>query len=170
MRALCARGVRCGTGRVNGRLAMAESFIGQGSPDKGIRVLEEEHANSKGAANVSFMLGQALMHRGTPQDLNRAFEVFSTANLANLPRELVDPLTVGAVRALVRAGRFGEIDSYVARPEVADSPVMVATIKAYASLRQGQPPQAGSVPRRGRSGPPARRTPAPSQISWPTAA
>ena len=60
---------------------------------------------------------------------------------ANLPRELIDPLTVGAVRALVRAGRFGEIESYVARPEVADSPVMVATIRAYASLRQGQQTQ-----------------------------
>ena len=123
---------------LNSRLAMAESFIGMGSPDEGIRVLEEAHAQAKGAANVSFMLGQALLHRNAPQDLKRAFDVFSTANLANLPRELVDPLTIGAVRALVRAGRFGEIGSYVARPEVADSPVMVATIKAYAALRQGQ--------------------------------
>jgi len=128
---------------LNSRLAMAESFIGMGSPDEGIRVLEEAHAESKGAANVSFMLGQALLHRSTPQDLKRAFDVFSTANLANLPRELVDPLTVGAVRALVRAGRFGEIESYVARPEVADSPVLVATIRAYASLRQGQQTQTG---------------------------
>ena len=123
---------------LNSRLAMAESFIGMGSPDEGIRVLEEAYAQSRGAANVSFMLGQALLHRSATQDLKRAFDVFSTANLANLPRELVDPLTVGAVRALVRAGRFGEIESYVARPEVADLPVMVATIKAYASLRQGQ--------------------------------
>ena len=127
---------------LNGRLALAESFISQGSPDEGIRVLEETRELSKGAAHVSFMLGQALMHRGTPQDLKRAFDVFSTANLANLPRELVDPITVGAVRALVRAGRFGEIESYVARPEVAGSPVMVATIKAYGSLRQAQRPQA----------------------------
>jgi tetratricopeptide (TPR) repeat protein len=126
---------------LNSRLAMAESFIGMGSPDEGIRVLEEAHAESKGAANVSFMLGQALLHRSTPQDLKRAFEVFSTANSANLPRELIDPLTVGAVRALVRAGRFGEVDSYVARPEVADSPVMVATTRAYASLRQDQQTQ-----------------------------
>ena len=76
---------------LNGRLALAESFISQGSPDEGIRVLEETRELSKGAAHVSFMLGQALMHRGTPQDLKRAFDVFSTANLANLPRELVDP-------------------------------------------------------------------------------
>ncbi|HXM59870.1 MAG TPA: hypothetical protein VN950_03370 [Terriglobales bacterium] len=59
-------------GELNSRLAMAESFIGMGSPDEGIRVLEEAHAESKGAANVSFMLGQALLHRSTPQDLNRA--------------------------------------------------------------------------------------------------
>src|SRR5208282_5842117 len=130
-----------GPKEVNSTLAMAESFMGMGSPDEGIRVLEEAHAQSKGAANVSFMLGQALLHRGAPQDLKRAFDVFSTASLANLPRELVDPLTVGAVRALVRAGRFGEIENYVARPEVADSPVMVATIRAYASLRQGQQTQ-----------------------------
>lgn len=128
-------------GELNSRLAMAESFIGMGSPDEGIRVLEEAHAESKGAANVSFMLGQALLHRGTPQDLKRAFDVFSTANLANLPRELIDPLTVGATRALVRAGRFGEIENYVARSEVADSPVIVATIRAYASLREGQQAQ-----------------------------
>ena len=130
-----------GPAELNGRLALAESFIGIGNPDEGIRVLEEAHAQSKAAANVSFMLGQALLHRGAADDLKRAFEVFSTANLANLPRELVDPLTVGAVRALVRAGRFGKIENYVARPEVADSPVMVATIKAYASFRQPQQPQ-----------------------------
>ena len=124
---------------LNSRLAMAESFIGMGSPDEGIRVLEKAHAQSKGAANVSFMLGHALLHRNAPQDLKRAFDVFSTADLANLPPELVDPLTVGAVRALVRAERFGEIENYVARPEVAESPVMVATIRAYASLRQHQP-------------------------------
>jgi len=130
-----------GPKEVNSTLAMAESFIGMGSPDEGIRVLEEAHAQTKGAANVSFMLGHALLHRGAPQDLKRAFDVFSTANLANLPCELIDPLTVGAVRALVRAGRFSEIETYVARPEVADSPVMVATIRAYASLRQGQQTQ-----------------------------
>jgi tetratricopeptide (TPR) repeat protein len=72
-----------GPAELNSRLAMAESFIGMGSPDEGIRVLEEAHAQSQGAANVSFMLGQALLHRGAPQDLKRAFEVFSTANLAN---------------------------------------------------------------------------------------
>jgi transcription elongation GreA/GreB family factor len=42
---------------------------------------------------------------------------------------------------LVRAERFGEIENYVARSEVADSPVMVATIRAYASLRPGQQAQ-----------------------------
>jgi tetratricopeptide (TPR) repeat protein len=89
------------------------------------------------------MLGQALMSRGTTQDVNRAFEVFSTANLANLARELVDPITVGAIRALVRAERFASIPGYIARPEVADSPMMVAAINAYVSLKQGLIPQAG---------------------------
>ena len=94
----------------NGRLALAESFISQGSPDEGIRVLEETRELSKAAAHVSFMLGQALMHRGTPSGPQEGiFDVFSTANLANLPRELVDPLTVGAVRALLRDGTLGKL-------------------------------------------------------------
>ena len=134
-----------GPGELNGRLALAESFIAIGNPDEGIRIFEEVHAQSKAAANVSFMLGEALMHRGAPQDLKRAFEVFSTANLTNLPRELVDPLTVGAVRALARAERFGEIGNYAARPEVADSPVMVATVKAYASFRQAHQPETAQL-------------------------
>jgi tetratricopeptide (TPR) repeat protein len=127
---------------LNGRLALAESFISTGNTDEGIRILEEAHVLSKAAAHVSFMLGQALMHRAGPRDLTRAFDVFSTANLANLPPELVDPLTVGAVRALVGAKRFGEVASYIARPEVANSPVMVATIEAYASFKQSQQQQA----------------------------
>ena len=130
-----------GPRELNGLLALAESFIAIGNPGEGIRILEEVHTQSKAAANVSFMLGEALMQRGGPQDLKRAFEVFSTANLTSLPRELVDPLTVGAVRALARAERFGEIESYAARPEVADSPVMVATVKAYASFRQAHEPE-----------------------------
>jgi tetratricopeptide (TPR) repeat protein len=128
---------------LNGRLAMAQSFFSMGNVDEGIRVLEETHVRSNSAPHVSFMLGQALMSRGTTQDVKRAFEVFSTANLANLARELVDPITVGAIRALVRAERFAEVSNYVARPEVADSPVMAATINAYTSLRQALQPQAG---------------------------
>lgn len=131
-----------GPGELNGRLALAESFIAIGNPDEGIRILEEVHALSKAAANVCFMLGEALLHRGAPQDLKRAFEVFSTANIANLPRELVDPLTVGAVRALALAERFGEIEGYAARPEVVGSPAMVATVKAYAAFRQAHQPEA----------------------------
>jgi tetratricopeptide (TPR) repeat protein len=125
-----------GPGELNGRFALAESFIAIGNPDEGIRILEEVHTLSKAAANVCFMLGEALLHRGAPRDLKRAFEVFSTANLTSLTRELVDPVTVGAVRALARAERFGEIESYVDRPEVADSSVMVATVRAYAAFRQ----------------------------------
>ena len=99
-------------------MALAESFIAIGNPGEGIRILEEVHTQSKAAANVSFMLGEALMQRGGPQDLKRAFEVFSTANLTSLPRELVDPLTVGAVRALARAERFGEIATMPLGPKL----------------------------------------------------
>jgi tetratricopeptide (TPR) repeat protein len=120
---------------LNGRLAMAQSFFGMGNLDEGIRVLEETYLQST-APNVSFMLGQALLSRGTPQDLERAFEVFSSASLTNLRRELVDPIIVGAIRALVRSERFSEVSEYTARPEVANSPMLVATINAYCSLKQ----------------------------------
>jgi tetratricopeptide (TPR) repeat protein len=104
--------------------------------------MEEAYARSDLASNVSFMLGQARMARGTDQDVNRAVEVFSTAKLAHLERELIDPITIGAIRALVHAKRFAEIPTYVTRPEVAASPMMVATIKAYAALKQSLDPEA----------------------------
>jgi tetratricopeptide (TPR) repeat protein len=128
---------------LHGRLAMAQASFSMGNVDEGIRILEEAYTQSNSAPNVSFMLGQALMGRGTEQDVARAFEVFSTANLTNLTRELVDPITISAIRVLIRAERFAEIPSYVARPEVADSPVMVATINAYVSLKQALHPQTG---------------------------
>jgi tetratricopeptide (TPR) repeat protein len=130
---------------LNARLALAQSFFSMGNVDEGIRVLEEAYTQSTSAPNVSFMLGQALMSRGTKQDVNRAFEVFSTANIANLHRELVDPITVGAIKALVRADHFASIPGYVARPEVAESPVMVAAINAYVSLKQSMHSQAGQL-------------------------
>src|ERR1019366_6579842 len=130
---------------LNGRLAMAESLFSMGNVDEGIRVLEEGRAQSSSAANVSFMLGQALLNRGTPQDVNRAFEVFSTASIAKLARELVDPITIGAIRALARAERFAEIPNYVARPEVADSPMLVAAINAFVSIRRGLHEQTGPL-------------------------
>lgn len=61
---------------LSGRLAMAQSFFSMGNVDEGIRVLEEARAQSSSAANVSFMPGQALLNRGAPQDVSRAFEVF----------------------------------------------------------------------------------------------
>src|SRR5207247_2338974 len=70
---------------------------------------------------------------------------FSTANIANLARELVDPITIGAIRALARAERFAEIPTYVARPEVAESPTMVAAINAYVSIRRGLHQQTGTL-------------------------
>jgi tetratricopeptide (TPR) repeat protein len=130
---------------LNGRLAMAESLFSMGNVDEGIRVLEEGRAQSSSAANVSFMLGQALLNRGTPQDVNRAFVVFSTASIAKLPCELVDPITIGAIRALARAERFAEIPNYVARPEVAESPMLVAAINAFVSIRRGVHKQTGPL-------------------------
>jgi tetratricopeptide (TPR) repeat protein len=130
---------------LNGRLAMAQSLFSMGNVDEGIRVLEEARAQSSSAPNVSFMLGQALTSRGTPQDVNRAFEVFSTANIAKLAPELVDPITIGAIRALVRAERFAEVPNYVARPEVAESPMLVAVINAFVSIRRKLPEQTGPL-------------------------
>jgi len=55
---------------LSGRLAMAQSLFSMGNVDEGIRVLEEARGRSSSAANVSYMLGQALLNRGTPQDVN----------------------------------------------------------------------------------------------------
>lgn len=126
-----------------GRLVMGEVSFARGNTDEGIRILEEVYAKGDSAANVNFMLGGALMVRGSEKDLDRAFEVFSTAKLTNLDRKLIDPLTIGAIRALVRAKRFEEIPSYVTREEVAGSPAMVATISAYAALKQSRDSEAG---------------------------
>jgi tetratricopeptide (TPR) repeat protein len=130
---------------LNGRLAMAASLFSMSNVDEGIRVLEEGLAQSNSAANVSFMLGQALLNRGTPQDVSRAFEVFSGASIAKLVRELVDPITIGAIRALARAERFSDIPNYVARPEVSDSPMLVAAINAFVSIRRRLQEQTGPL-------------------------
>ncbi len=121
---------------LHGRLAMAQASISMGNLDEGIRILEEAYTQAGSVPNVSFMLGQALMGRGTEQDVNRAFEVFSTAKVEHLNRELIDPVTIGAVRALVRAKRFAEVSNYVTRAEVAASPMVVSTVQGYAALKQ----------------------------------
>jgi tetratricopeptide (TPR) repeat protein/transcription elongation GreA/GreB family factor len=128
---------------LEGRLAMAQASFGMGKVDEAIQVLEEAYAQADLAPNVSFMLGQALMARGTEHDFDRAFEVFSTAKLTHLSRELIDPVIIGATRALVRANRLAEIPAYVTRAEVVAAPVMVATIKAYVALRQSLVLEAG---------------------------
>ena len=128
---------------LEGRLAMAQASFGMGKVDEAIQVLEEAYAQADPAPNISFMLGQALMARGTEHDFYRAFEVFSTANLTHLSRELIDPLIIGATRALVRANRLAEIPAYVGRAEVVAAPVMVATIKAYTALKQSLDLEAG---------------------------
>jgi tetratricopeptide (TPR) repeat protein len=127
----------------HGRLAMAQVLVSTGNLDEGIRILEESYARADYAPPVSFMLGQALMARGTEPDLSRAIEVFSSAKFENLDRELIDPVVVSAIRAMVRSQRFAEVTIYVARAEVAASPVMIATIKAYAALNQSHDVEAG---------------------------
>jgi tetratricopeptide (TPR) repeat protein len=42
---------------------------------------------------------------------------------------------------LARAERFAEVPNYVARPEVAESPMLVAAINAFVSIRRRQPEQ-----------------------------
>ena len=84
---------------LHGRLAMAQASVSMGNLDEGIRILEEAYVQADYAPHVSFMLGQALMARGTETDVSRAIEVFSSAKLENLDRELIDPVIVSAIRA-----------------------------------------------------------------------
>jgi len=128
---------------LNGRLAMAQAAFSNGNTDEGIGILEEAYMQSNSAPNASFMLGQALMGRGTGQDVCRAVDVFSSAKTTGLTRELIDPLIIGAIRALVRAKRFAEIPAYLSRSEVSASPVMVAAINAYVALKQDHNSEAG---------------------------
>ncbi len=106
--------------------------------DEGIRILERAYLQSKSAPNVSFLLGQSLLGRGSEGDVARAFEVFSSANTKDLVQELVDPLTIGAIRALVRSNRWKEIPGYLSRPEVVNLPSLGATIEAHVALKQSQ--------------------------------
>jgi predicted Zn-dependent protease/transcription elongation GreA/GreB family factor len=121
---------------LHGKLAMAQAAVSMGNLDDGIRILEEAYPAADFAPHVSFMLGQALMSRGTEPDITRAIEVFGSARLENLDRELIDPVVVSAIRAMVLAKRFAEVANYITRTEVASSPMMVAGIKAYAALKQ----------------------------------
>jgi tetratricopeptide (TPR) repeat protein len=123
---------------LQGRLAMAQVSVSMGNLDEGIRILEETYPQADHAPHVSFMLGQALMARGTVGDLNRAISVFGSAKLENLDRDLIDPVVVSMARALIRAKRFPEITDLVAKPEVASSATLVATIKGFAALNQSR--------------------------------
>jgi predicted Zn-dependent protease len=120
------------------QMAIAQAAFSLNNVDEGIRILEQANLQSRSMPNVCFTLGQALMGRGKDEDVARAFEVFSTANIADIKQDLIDPLTLGAVRALVRAGRFQEVSAYLERPEVKGSPALVASIQAYSALKQSQ--------------------------------
>jgi tetratricopeptide (TPR) repeat protein len=130
---------------LEGRLAMAHASVATGNLDEGIRIFSEAYAQSNNTPHVSLMFGQALMARGTEADLSRAIEVFNAAKLENLDRELIDPVVVSVTRAMTRAKRFAEVASLVARPEVAGSPLMVATIRAYAAHNQSNDIEAGQL-------------------------
>jgi transcription elongation GreA/GreB family factor/thioredoxin-like negative regulator of GroEL len=122
---------------------MAQISVSTGNLDDGIRILEEAYVQADRAPHVSFMLGQALMARGTETDVDRAINVFSSAKLENLDRELVDPIIVSAARGMIRIKRFGDVAKLVTRADVASSLVMVATIRAYACLKQSNDVEAG---------------------------
>ena len=123
---------------VQSQMAIAQAAFSRNDVDEGILILEQANLQSKSMPNVCFMLGQALMGRGRDEDIACAFTVFSTANIANIKQDLVDPLTLGAIRALVRAGRFQEVADYLDRPQVKGSPTLVASIQAYSALKQAQ--------------------------------
>jgi len=120
------------------QMAIAQAAFGANNIDEGIRILEQANLQSKSMPNVCFMLGQALMGRGKDKDIAHAFTVFSTANIAKIKQDLVDPLTLGAIRALIRAGRFLEVSDYLERPEVKGSLTLAASIQAYSALKQSQ--------------------------------
>ncbi len=128
------------------QMAIAHSAFSRNDIDGGIRILEQANLQSKSMPNVCFMLGQALMGRGKNEDVVRAFEVFSTANIANIKQDLIDPLTLGAVRALVRAGRFQEVSDYLERPEVKGSPTLIASTRA--SITSRKPPRSSRTEKR----------------------
>jgi tetratricopeptide (TPR) repeat protein len=128
---------------LHGRLAMAQAALSMRNLDDAIHILEEAYSRADFAANVSFMLGQALLSRGTEPDVTRAIQVFSSAKLDDLERELVDPIVVSAIRAMTLAKRFADVESYTARAVVVASPVMVATIMAYSALKQSHDVEAG---------------------------
>ncbi len=110
------------SGQQAGRLVMAQASFSAGDKDECIRILEESYAEAKSFPNVSFMLGQALMARGTRKDFDRAFEVFSATQLTYIGRELIDPIIIGAIRALVCAKRFAEIPAYLTRASFTELP------------------------------------------------
>lgn len=130
---------------IDAQLSLAQAHVAAGNRDDGIIFLEEIHAKSKQAPNVNFMLGESLLARGTTSDLSRAFEVFSSAVVDNLKQELIDPLTIGAVRALTLADRHAEVECYAERPEVIVSPSLSATVKASAAFKQGDMAKASSL-------------------------
>jgi predicted Zn-dependent protease/transcription elongation GreA/GreB family factor len=130
---------------LQGRLAMAQMSISTGNLNEGIRILEEAYVQADYAPHVSYMLGQSLLSRGTETDVRRAVDVFTTAKLENLDRELIDPVIVSATRAFLLARRFADLEAYAARPEVAASAMMVATIKANLALTQSQAAGAGRL-------------------------
>lgn len=120
------------------QMAIAQAAFSRNDVDEGILILEQAYLQSKSMPNVCFMLGQALMGRGKDEDIARAFTVFSTANTASIKQDLVDPLMLGAIRALVRAGRFQEVADYLDRPQVNRSLALVSAIQAYSALKQAQ--------------------------------
>lgn len=130
---------------LQGRLAMAQVSVSMGNLDEGIRILEEAYPQADHAPHVSFMLGQALMARATPADLSRAIEVFRSAKLENLDRELIDPVVVSTARTLIRAKRFPEVTDLATKPEVASSAILVATIKGYAALNESRDVEAAKL-------------------------
>lgn len=120
------------------QMAIAQAAFSRNDVDEGIRILEQANLQSKSMPNVCYMLGQALMGRGKEEDIARAFTVFSTANIVTIKQDLVDPLTLGAIRSLFRTGRFQEVSDYLDRPEVKGSQALVASIQACSALKQGQ--------------------------------
>ena len=103
---------------LQGRLAMAQAAVGSGNLDEGIRILDEAYVQADYAPHVSLMLGQSLMARARETDVSRAIEVFTSAKLENLDRELIDPVVVSATRAFIHAKRFADLENFAARPEV----------------------------------------------------
>lgn len=114
-----------------GYIAMAQAAFLEQRKDDGIRFLEQAFSIGKASLSLSFMLGQALLQRGSEQDVNRAVELLSTANLKGAPKHFAEPVIIAAVQAFTKAHGILDAEEYVRRQESVVTPSLLYALNAY---------------------------------------